>query len=1463
MIELTSIRVKKTVITLFILLLPVCLGLSQTKAQLSGIYTIGGASPDYANFSSAATDLNTFGVSGPVTFNVRDGVYNEQFWLFQIPGTSSSNTVTFQSESGINTAVELMYTAQGISSNYTLYLIDLQFVSFKQMKISGPDANPYGVVLAMIDVDDVVIEDCIIDGHANASSIDQNTINIETSSNVSISNCTILEGWYGIHGIGNGAELLNGLNLSNNLLRHSGTAIRTEFSGTMTIAENLVDSTAFTPVTIYDASDVFNVSRNQITAGSQCLFVQDASVPGATRSHIKNNFFMSPNATNTNGVTIKDCFDLDVVFNSIYVNEAPGASISYGLKIENGDDMDYLNNNIVCLNCEDPVLLASAGSNITLDYGNFYTQQPFTSFTLPVNSVSLDPQYVSSNDLHLQSSVLDNLGIPFPLITTDIDGDIRNAVPTIGADKRNAVNNDGHIYFDSIVACGNPAQVVVQLRNDGSNTINNAVINWEANTVAQAPANWSGTLLPAQEVQIILGNYPVPYYGQGPGIELKSWITTINGGSDGNMSNDTTTVDSAFLALSGTYTIGGTAPDFLSFNETVSAMQNGGVCGPVIFEVRDGSYQEEVYIHSINGISELNPVWYRSESGNSASVSLTTPNAVNWVLLLERMHDFRFSNISFSVPNPPFGNGSVIQLIDPYNMTFDGNVCFGGAGGTGTEYGLLISDPDSNIVVQNNHFYMTRNGVVSLGSVGDRGEDLHIENNLFQNWDDGVELQQTNNCEVLRNDFECGLRVTNCDYIISGYNRISTAGTTALIYQSSSGDVYNNSIKLDASATANASALDVLGSTARIQHNTVYFTGAFTGSNTHNAMQLNGAGHQVTNNILYVNGPGSCIQSWATGFVSFDHNIYYSDSSNLTYTSSTLGQLQVELGMNVNSLHADPQFQYLMVDSLFPTNPLVLGTGSPVGWFNDDLYGNTRDPLFPDPGAFESLNPPFADLGPDTVVCDSLVLNAGNTGSTYLWSTSETTQTITVSSSGTYWVTITNALGSDQDTINVTVGNAPTISLPSTSELCPGDSVLLDAGNPGSTYSWNTGPSTQSIYAGTTGVYIVQVTTPEGCNGFDTTLVSIYTIPQIFLGNDTAICIGDSLLLDAGNAGSSFLWSTTDTTQTIYASSAGNYYVDIVHSCGVATDSVIISTTSLPTASITGVDTICEGTSTTLTASGGGSYLWSTSETSAGIVVSPISSSWYAVLVSNASNCTDSAAHFVFVEPAVTGLITGDTLICEGDSTTLTASGGLNYSWDTGAQTAVIEVSPISTTLYQVNIDNGGICSASVQVTVTVNPLPPIPVITQNGSDLTTTATGSLQWFVNDTLIVGANSQTYTPTHNGVYHVTVTNTNGCTSTSADFDFLYFGIAESENFFSINIYPNPIENGSFTIECSCDIQSIELYDIQGAKILSVEGEMNRHISLNNNDLTGVSPGIYVLRVESGQLETYKKVVIKPQ
>jgi hypothetical protein len=151
---------------------------------------------------------------------------------------------------------------------------------------------------------------------------------------------------------------------------------------------------------------------------------------------------------------------------------------------------------------------------------------------------------------------------------------------------------------------------------------------------------------------------------------------------------------------------------------------------------------------------------------------------------------------------------------------------------------------------------------------------------------------------------------------------------------------------------------------------------------------------------------------------------------------------------------------------------------------------------------------PMLMLGADTSACDgaTITIDAG-TADSYMWSNSATTQTIPVTTSGTYSVTATNAgLCADSDDIMVTFNTNPTVTLGNDITVCEGDSVSLDAGAGNTTYNWSTGSTTQIEVVTTSGTYTVTVTNANGCEGTDDIMVTIDSCLNVtsFSANDVA-----------------------------------------------------------------------------------------------------------------------------------------------------------------------------------------------------------------------------------------------------------------------------------------------------------------------------------------------------------------------
>ncbi|MBI2271400.1 MAG: SprB repeat-containing protein, partial [Bacteroidetes bacterium] len=214
----------------------------------------------------------------------------------------------------------------------------------------------------------------------------------------------------------------------------------------------------------------------------------------------------------------------------------------------------------------------------------------------------------------------------------------------------------------------------------------------------------------------------------------------------------------------------------------------------------------------------------------------------------------------------------------------------------------------------------------------------------------------------------------------------------------------------------------------------------------------------------------------------------------------------------------------------------------------------------------------------------------------------------------------------------------------------------------------------------------------------------------------------------------------------------------------VPTQTCALSCCVKPTLVITPI-AICKGDSDSLSASGATTYKWSTGDTTPSISVSPSVTTTYTV-IGTTSGCSDTATVVVTVNPTpILSVI--PQKICEGSTATLTANGAATYSWNTGAQTAGVSVSPLTTTTYTVVGTSVDGCNATTTVTVTVNPNPSITTTGANvctGQSGTISSGGALSYIWQPGNLSGA-SQILSPVQTTTYTVTGTDADGCSNTA--------------------------------------------------------------------------------------------------
>lgn len=412
---------------------------------------------------------------------------------------------------------------------------------------------------------------------------------------------------------------------------------------------------------------------------------------------------------------------------------------------------------------------------------------------------------------------------------------------------------------------------------------------------------------------------------------------------------------------------------------------------------------------------------------------------------------------------------------------------------------------------------------------------------------------------------------------------------------------------------------------------------------------------------------------------------------------------------------------------------------------------------------------PTISFSGNTTICqgNTSTISASG-GSNYLWSTGAQTNSIVVGVAGTYSVTAINAQNcTNVDSVMVTVNANPQVTISGDNHVCANAVTTLTASG-ANTYLWNTGESSASIAiapATSTDYYVVGTDT-NGCSSTVHKMVNVETMPSLQVFGDLTICQGQSTVLTA-MGGSNYAWSTGSTSQeiTVTPNYTTTYVVTAYNSYGCsATASVTVTVNMLPTVIINGNTSFCQGQSSTISVIGGNSYLWSNGATTNSITVSTPGT--YSVSVTNSLNCqrTDSVNVVVWDNPVVN--ISGNSLICEGESTALIASGAATYVWNTGENSAAITVLPTETTTYSVIGYDANGCGSTVSKVVNVEALPEVQISGVlsicHGDTTTLTSSSASAYLWNN----GATTQQINASAYGIYTVTVTSNSGCQSSAS-------------------------------------------------------------------------------------------------
>lgn len=453
---------------------------------------------------------------------------------------------------------------------------------------------------------------------------------------------------------------------------------------------------------------------------------------------------------------------------------------------------------------------------------------------------------------------------------------------------------------------------------------------------------------------------------------------------------------------------------------------------------------------------------------------------------------------------------------------------------------------------------------------------------------------------------------------------------------------------------------------------------------------------------------------------------------------------------------------------------------------------------------------PTFTLANDTAICNNnapfIAVPSISGNYAYLWSDSSTNDSLAITTSGNYWLTVTDTSNgcAEVDSIMIAVNPNPVFTLGNDSTLCSNNApVVLNGPSGTNNYLWSDNSTGSSLSVSATGSVNLTVTdSVTGCAWMDTVMITINPTPTFTLGADDTICSNSSLALTSGlTGGYDYLWSDASTNDSLWVSTSGSY-------------------------GLTVTDTV--------------------------------------------TGCAFSDTISLSLNPSPVFTLGNDSSICGSGLVVIAPAGGYNYLWNDGSTGNSYNATSSDSIVWLTVTDSISGCGATDSVTLNINPLPVVSfeladdtVCVDDGA-FAINGSPSGGTFSGSTGIIG---NTFSPTAAGVgtHYITYTYTdgNGCVATSTDTIWVNACVGFNELNLSgdVNVFPNP-NDGAFTLNINnADFleMSIQIINMEGKVIYSdmlsnVTGTYTKRF-----DLAEFANGVYYVRITTEKATSVKRII----
>lgn len=1008
---------------------------------LNGTYTIGGpVNPkNYPTFAAALAAFDC-GVGGPTVFNVYPGTYTN-FSVPTVKGVSETNTLTFRSQTGVASDVIIQNTTAGqnTTNHFVVQVDGTDYVTFKNFTLNNTSTSTFGSGFHITEGSNfVTIDSCVVTVPTSTAAT-QNIFPVVLSqktkidsgaviNNVMIKNCSLKNGTVGIQFFGRNTSIrsLNVSAVNNNVDSSYLYGIYSNFMNVGEIRNNKINMkfashAGSEGIRITFSKYNSNISGNK-TFGVGLRGINLTTVEGVTAITMANNMIGGgfKNTGNGVGIYFNEVNKVNLYHNSVYYDKSstltPNNSSAFflaaGSNVTLYNNIFYNSGNGYAFYVSNPTSIRASNNNIYYTDGNpgtnlyaYWNADRADLTTLKnamqgfeTNSLEINPNFVSTSDLHTSNTLLEGKGLYFDNILNDYDGQARNPLgPDIGADEF-IINAKDLAVMDvsPLVFSTDPNTIKVKLMNLGSTSLNGTTIK------LQYSSNGT-TWVPTGGETYVLGtssSLANPYSS-----ELYSFTTTFNATanntyqfyvrvlpSDRVVGDPVTKNDTVLNVIctglkAGTYTVGGTSPNYTDLNSAVSAL-SCGITGPVLFNIRPGTYNERFTINNPKNTSEINTITFKSENNDSTSVIINNTgiaaNTTRNVIRLNRSKYINFNKLTIkNMSNSVIGSAAIQITADAKYINISNcRLIMSGTSSSPNLYVVTTSD-SANIALggRGGNYITIKNNYISGGNVGIaikgasqyvRDEGLVVENNYIDSAATvGISTANADVNSISGNTIVMRKEQTTSTGLAISLNRADTKITENVIYNSATlGVSFNDVLGLNGILFAN----NMIGGNFRqgADGAGLSLTKAFPMKLYNNSVNYDGnsvfgaalkidndsRGIRLLNNSLANTNQGFCFNF--TNQLSIDtsdnNNLFskgviFARSGGIDYSSFEEyrdGSLTDE-----KTIAVDPD--YFTKTNLHLTNTFLDGGGLILSEVTKDIDGEPRNAEFPDIGADEFL----------------------------------------------------------------------------------------------------------------------------------------------------------------------------------------------------------------------------------------------------------------------------------------------------------------------------------------------------------------------------------------------------------------------------------------------------------------------------------------------------------------------------